>query len=866
MNDLELIGATNTVSTVLWITMLLGLVLLVFFVMLIKQAITLNSLNKYRSNKKGMADLLNWSALVDNGILVQKNGSLLRAWVYEGPDETMLGVSDKNYISERLNDIFKSFDSGWVVHVDAIRRPVPNYFKKSESAFPNKIAEAIDQERRNFFSTKGSMYDGMFIFTVTWYPPKLTTRKFAEAMFEKDGSEKITKYKRTNDLILEFKDKTAFIEGELNNIFKEVTPLVSYEVPQIDGSTKTYDALLAYLNFTITGSWDPVLLPKSPAYIDDLLAKDLDFGIVPVVDSNYIAVVAIDSLPAETSPGIFNYLTELGCTYRWSSRYIGLETHEAASAMKKLRRGWEQKQRGFFTQLFHLPGGKVNLDAVAMVEEADYADAMISRGDVSFGYMTDNIILMDHSITKVKAYANDIKKMLAAYGITARIETLNAMDAWLGSLPGHAAENVRRPLISSMNVADMLPVYSPWLGSIKAPCPMPGYVNAPGLMMCVTGDNMNTPFALNLHEGDLGHTLILGPTGAGKSTLLGTLVAQFMRYQDMNIFAFDKGMSMYTLCKATGGSHYIPGGENSDLAFAPLNNLETAADRAWANQWLQDIAILNDIKVTPTMVKQIDDCLKTMMSNKKETDGYQITLSNFVGEIQNDELRDVLTQYLSDSAIGSLIDSQKDNLGDLSKTLSVFEIEALMSMQNKYSLPVLTYLFHCIEKSLKGQPALIVLDEAWLMLSNEAFSDKIKEWLKVLRKANCAVILATQSLTDVVNSPIMDVLIESCPTKIFLPNPEAKQDNMYKLYKRFSLNDTQIKLIAEGRKKKDYFFFNGLHSRMFQLALEPFTLAFVAVSDKKSIQKIDKLIAKYGEDDWVDKYLEKKNIDYPKEA
>jgi type IV secretion system protein VirB4 len=91
-----------------------------------------------------------------------------------------------------------------------------------------------------------------------------------------------------------------------------------------------------------------------------------------------------------------------------------------------------------------------------------------------------------------------------------------------------------------------------------------------------------------------------------------------------------------------------------------------------------------------------------------------------------------------------------------------------MNMGERNLVPVLTYLFRRIEKRLDGGPSLIVLDEAWLMLGHPVFRDKIREWLKVLRKANCAVVLATQSISDAERSGIIDVLKESCPTKICL--------------------------------------------------------------------------------------------------
>ena len=103
----------------------------------------------------------------------------------------------------------------------------------------------------------------------------------------------------------------------------------------------------------------------------------------------------------------------------------------------------------------------------------------------------------------------------------------------------------------------------------------------------------------------------------------------------------------------------------------------------------------------------------------------------------------------------------------------VFEMEDLLALKEQAAVPVLLYLFRRFEKSLDGTPSLLMLDEAWTMLGKSAFRDKIHGWLRLLRSKNCAVIMATQSLSDAIRSGIMDVLIESCPTKIFLPNEEA---------------------------------------------------------------------------------------------
>lgn len=176
----------------------------------------------------------------------------------------------------------------------------------------------------------------------------------------------------------------------------------------------------------------------------------------------------------------------------------------------------------------------------------------------------------------------------------------------------------------------------------------------------------------------------------------------------------------------------------------------------------------------------------------------------------------------------------------------VFEIEELMNLGDKNLVPVLTYLFHRIEKALNGDPTILVLDEAWVMLGHPVFRAKIREWLKVMRKANCAVILATQSLSDAKNSGILDVLTESCPTKIFLPNIAAKQEGQRELYSGMGLNETQLNIISSAFPKRDYYIVTPYGRRQTRLALGPKTLAFVGASDKESIARIRELAALHG--------------------
>jgi type IV secretion system protein VirB4 len=363
-------------------------------------------------------------------------------------------------------------------------------------------------------------------------------------------------------------------------------------------------------------------------------------------------------------------------------------------------------------------------------------------------------------------------------------------------------------------------------------------------MHCVThGD---TPFRLNLHVSDVGHTFMFGPTGAGKSTHLALIAAQLRRYPGMSIFAFDKGMSIYPLAKATGGKHFTVAADDDKLAFCPLQFLETKGDRAWAMEWIDTILALNNVETTPHQRNEIGNAIMSMNASGART------LSEFSVTIQDATIREAIKQYTVDGTMGHLLDAEEDGLS--LSDFTVFEIEELMNLGEKYALPTLLYLFRRIECALKGQPAVIILDEAWLMLGHPAFRAKIREWLKVLRKANCLVLMATQSLSDAANSGILDVIVESTATKIFLPNVYARDKDTAALYRRMGLNARQIEILATAIPKRQYYYVSENGRRLYDLALGPLALSFVGASDKDSIATIKTLEAKHG-DAWVHQWL-----------
>jgi type IV secretion system protein VirB4 len=799
-------------------------------------------LKQHRARDAGLTDLLNYAAMVDDGVIVGKNGAFLAAWIYQGDDQASSTDEGREAVSFRINQALASLGSGWMIHVDAVRRPAPSYPDRGLSHFPDPVCAAIDEERRRLFEGLGTMYEGYFVLTVTYFPPLLAQRKFVELMF--DDEARVPDHKaRTRHLIDAFQRECVHIESRLSSAVT-LQRLRGKAVVNEDGSTVTEDELLHWLQYCVTGMSHPVLLPSNPMYLDAILGgQELYGGVVPKIGRKFIQVVAIEGFPLESTPGILTALGELPCEYRWSSRFIFLDAHEAVRHLDKYRKKWRQKIRGFFDQVFNTHAGPVDQDAMAMVADAEAAIAEVNSGLVAQGYYTSVVVLMDENREALETSARQVEKLINRLGFAARIETINTMEAYLGSLPGHGVENVRRPLLNTMNLADLLPTSTIWTGERNAPCPLYPPMS-PALMHCVT--NGATPFRLNLHVRDVGHTFLFGPTGAGKSTHLALLAAQLRRYPGMAIYAFDKGLSLYPLARAAGGRHFTVAADDDRLAFCPLQFLGTKGDRAWAMAWIDTILALNDVATTPAQRNEIGNAILSMHQSGAKT------LSEFSVTIQDEAIRDAIQQYTVDGSMGHLLDAEEDGLS--LSDFTVFEIEELMALGEKYALPTLLYLFRRIERQLTGQPAAILLDEAWLMLGHPAFRAKIREWLKVMRKANCLVLMATQSLSDAAQSGILDVIVESTATKIFLPNVYARDEDTASLYRRMGLNARQIEILATAIPKRQYYYVSEQGRRLYDLAIGPLAMAFVGATDKESVQAIQALEAKWS-DGWVDVWL-----------
>jgi len=230
--------------------------------------------------------------------------------------------------------------------------------------------------------------------------------------------------------------------------------------------------------------------------------------------------------------------------------------------------------------------------------------------------------------------------------------------------------------------------------------------------------------------------------------------------------------------------------------------------------------------------------------------------------LQDAELKAALLPYTLEGPHGRLLDADHEDL-QLADTVC-FEMEDLMSMAGAVA-PIITYLFHRLEARFDGRPTILILDEAWLFLDDPIFAARIREWLKTLRKKNVSVLFATQSLADIARSEIAPAIIESCPTRIFLPNARAVELQQAETYEQFGLNDRQVQIISQATPKRDYYFQSPLGARLFELGLGPIGLALCGSSSPED-QKLISECLEQGSGKFAAAFLKEKGIDWAEDV
>ncbi|MGH6956445.1 MAG: conjugal transfer protein TrbE, partial [Caulobacteraceae bacterium] len=423
-------------------------------------------LREYSRRASRLADFLPWAALVAPGVVLNKDGAFQRTARFRGPDLDSATASELVAVAARTNSALRRLGSGWALFVEAQRTPSQSYPK---SAFPDPVSQLIDEERRADFEAAGAHFESRYYLTFLFLPPVESAGRAETWLYEGRGERSLN----WREVLESFVDRTGRILALVEGLLPEAGWLSDEET-------------LTYLHSTISTKRQRVRVPETPMCLDAFLADEpLAGGLEPMLGAAHLRVLSVAGFPTATWPGLLDELNRLAFPYRWTTRAIFLDKTEAVKLVARIRRQWFAKRKSVAAILKEVMTSEaaalVDTDAEQKALDADLALQELGADEIGEAYVTATLAVWDESAASADAKLRLAEKVIQARDFTCVIERVNAVEAWLGSLPGHAYANVRQPPISTLNLAHMIPLSAVWAGPDRNE-----HLSGPPLLMAKT--------------------------------------------------------------------------------------------------------------------------------------------------------------------------------------------------------------------------------------------------------------------------------------------------------------------------------------------------------------------------------------------
>lgn len=814
---------------------------------------------EYREPRDRLSDRLPWLAMIAPGIVLQKDGTLLRSYRFRGPDLAAAPAEEFVSVAGRANNALKRLGTGWSIFVEDAKRAVAAY---PRSQWPTAASAIVDAERRHRFGQGAALLESQYHLSFAWGTPTERTRRAASFFYEEDVPA----------------DTSANIERDLEH-FDKVTSETADVLSLLFAELHTLgsDQLLTYLKSTISSHVHAVRMPEFPMHLDSLL-PDVQFrpGETPTLGDQYLSLFSVRGFPSSTFVGMLEQLGQLRFPYRWVTRFICLDTADAEARILTTQKDWFSKQqslRSHVTELFTSARSAVlNPSADGKIAETRAALVELGNDTAGFGFCTATLVTWDPDRQKAIAQARAMKKVLHARGLVTIDEGLNSLEAWCGTHPGNVYANVRRPLIHTQNLIHLLPITAPSVGDKE--CAHLKKVTGVGSphVYCSAG---SSPYHLNLFNGDVGNTLIVGPVGSGKSTLLSTLALQWLRYPKARVIIYDRDRSARAATLANASvpgfvQYFEPGNPRAPLAFQPLRFIDDPGEFVWAAEFIALLLELQGITVDDQLQKFIDLTLKQVAS---EADHAKRTLTRFAYLFSSHTraTAQALRPYTKEGNYGQIFDSGGEaESGGVYAPWRMYEMSSLMEFGEKAVVPAIKYLDHR-DSATYGvpidAPLLKIYDECWRYMVHPTFRDILRRDLKTLRKKNVAIVFATQEVVDAAaTKELLSTILSACQTQIYLADASALTPAVAAAYSSFGLEPHELALLAGAQPKRDYYYRSIRGRRLFSLDLGPAALALVGASSPSDQNGMDTIVAEAAPEAYASALFARRGVSWAVEA
>ena len=804
-------------------------------------------INKEASNQ--LKYITPWSFIISPSVCLLKNGAIMTTYQVEYPDLESSSASSIASMASLFNRSVMSLaqEEGWGIFFDVRRYKTKEY---PSGEFSNLAGWLIDQRRAENYHKFGEHFTTDYYITFVYQLPSDMESKTTALFFK---NKNVKKQKKAKSMFANSENLPAF-KKEIENFLDEVEKVMGTLATKIWNHRLDDSELFTYIKSNVSLNKQDLIFPEDTFFFLDNFICDMDVRTsMPLkIGEYYASVIAVMDFPNKSYPGIFDRLNRTMTEFRWTTRFLPMSKEISAKEADKYQKRMYSARKSAATMFTELAANveidRENQGALEMEGEANQIQADIAMGEYVLGYYTSNLMCWDKSIEKAKEKSRKLQQVVRSCGFATKEETFNNVEAWCGMMAGNVYSNIRRPIISTKNMSNIIPLSSAWQGMLYNDFTLETCGSSIPLLTCST--SYGTPFFLNLNVRDVGHTFVFGPTGAGKSTLLALLMAQATKYKDANIVCIDKQLSSRAFMVAAGGVYVEPG--KDAVAFQPLSELLNPADCTdseyreslmWCQQFIEALIVQQNIDITPQMSRAISEALRILSEkpdDMRDLTSFQGTVSYRNPENGDNTIRTALDPYCRGGAFGSIFDAEKTTL-NLSKLMTI-EMGSLMRLSEKAVAPALMYIFRYLEKlwtvptGSKQPLTFLFLDEAWLYLQHPVFAGFIQEWLRTLRKKKVFCIFATQEVSAASKSSLRDTIVQQCLTKIYLADESAL--SLAESYKDFGLTESEIVALSEATMKHDYYFKNPNGSRMFTLDLDAFQLALIS-SDHEILDKLE---------------------------
>lgn len=728
----------------------------------------------------------------DEGMALTKGGDLALAMKVRGLDYECLDTAARDYAAKRLETALALFDSRFRVYQILFKQNRPRI---PWSGHDDPVVNAALRSREQFFAAKANdLYEIELYFVVLYEgfryrtgllralsklpdSPRAALRELAALYAQGDQTTLIAEQLAAAGEVLRSRVR-LFLQNTSDFLGAEMAD-----------SEKAFEVFHRLLNLD-RGKRDNACF-GGPMFLDfQLCDSDVECHRDHLrVGDHYARVLTLKQPPSTTFPVILQKLMEVRANFHAVSEWRLEPAAKTRKAIQSKRRHFHNSKTSVLSHLNtaeqkYQPDLLVDNSKEALI--ADLGDCMtvMEMNGMQFGEFSLTLLVHGENLGTVEQAEGELMKAFSAHDGTLFAERYNLLNAFFATLPGNQAFNLRRLYLSDANYADLS-----FLFTIHGGDRTNAHLRRESLAVLETAQG--TPYFFNLHHGDIGHTLMVGMTGAGKSFALNFLVQSLQRYDPVT-FIFDLGGSFRSTARMFRGSNLEMGHQQLLEGAVRINPFCLPPEPANLQFQYSLVRLLIEGSQHLPLTAADERELYLAIESLYTLPAPNRTLSSLAGILPR-ALAEPIRRWTAGGQYGFVFDNDKDNL-----TFSRFQCFNFEGIDAEILEPLLFYILHRANQTLGESGGTVlkafVMDEAWLFFRNPTVRDYIVEALKTWRKKNAALIVATQSLDELRKSQILDVVVESCLTKIFLANPDLDPE----LYRRvFHLNDTEMAAIAD---------------------------------------------------------------------